>query len=607
MISEHYQQLEKQYFNQALALNKKINSIAFLRLISIAALVFCVYCYYNSQAISFIILSLLFIAAFLILLNLHLKYKQKAQLTGLLKTINVNEIAYLNGDLTPFKTGNEFIETDHSFSHDLDIFGENALFPHINRTTTPLGEAQLATWLRNDNNSNNNGDNNGDNNNEIDILKQQNAVKELALKLNWRQHYLASGQLFIDEKTELNDFNYWLNMPLYYSSKNILRAFSFILPAITIVILALNFVSDDAIYFTLFKVLFFLNIIIVGLQKNRIKIELELLSKRSNSLKQYSVLLQTIENEHFTSEKLQNLKLQVTNNNVVASTSIAKLARLLNAFDIVLNPFAAIIMNGLFQYHLHALFNLEKWKINYGNYVINWFKIIGEFEALASIANFAYNHPEFTMPILSNSVELELKNVGHPLIPFNKRINNDIVFRDTKFVVLTGSNMSGKSTFLRTLGINLILAKIGSPVCAERFVFYPFNLFVSMRINDSLQNDASFFFAELTRLQRIINELDKPHKTFIILDEILRGTNSNDKRAGTQGLIKKLIAKNAVGIIATHDLVISEMKKEYPNYLANHCFEAEIINDELRFDYKLREGVCQQMSAAFLMEKMGII
>ena len=593
MISEHYQQLEKQYFNQALELNKKIDSIAFLRLISIAALVFCVYYYYNSQAISFIILSLLFIAAFLILLNLHLKYKQKAQLTGLLKTINANEIAYLNGDLTPFKTGNEFIETDHPFSHDLDIFGENALFPHINRTTTPLGATQLATWLRDTV--------------EMDILKQQNAVKELALKLDWRQNYLASGQLFIDEKTELNDFNYWLNMPLHYSSKNILRAFSFILPAITIIILVMNLVSDDAIYFTLFKVLFFLNIIIVGLQKNRIKIESELLTKRSNSLKQYSALLQSIENELFTSEKLDDLKRQVTNNNVVASTSIAKLARLLNAFDTILNPFAAIIMNGLFQYHLHALFNLEKWKINYGNYVINWFKIIGQFEALASIANFAYNHPDFRMPILSNSVELELKNVGHPLIAFNKRINNDIVFRHTKFVVLTGSNMSGKSTFLRTLGINLILAKIGSPVCAERFVFYPFNLFVSMRINDSLQNDASFFFAELTRLQRIINELDKPHKTFIILDEILRGTNSNDKRAGTQGLIKKLIAKNAVGIIATHDLVISEMKKEYPNYLANHCFEAEIINDELRFDYKLREGVCQQMSAAFLMAKMGVI
>jgi DNA mismatch repair ATPase MutS len=283
------------------------------------------------------------------------------------------------------------------------------------------------------------------------------------------------------------------------------------------------------------------------------------------------------------------------------------LARILNQFDTILNPFAAIIMNGLFQYHLHALFGLEKWKINYGHKVMLWFTTIGAFEALASIANFAYNHPDFTMPIVSNNVELDLKNVGHPLIDFNKRINNDIVFRDTKFVVLTGSNMSGKSTFLRTLGVNLIIAKLGSPVCADRFVFHPFNLFVSMRVNDSLQNDESFFFAELKRLQKIMAELDKPQPTFIILDEILRGTNSNDKRAGTQGLIKNLIAKNAVGIIATHDLVISDMKKDYPDYLANHCFEAQIINDELRFDYTLREGVCQQMSAAFLMKKMGII
>lgn len=593
MILPHYEQLEKQYLNEQTQLTKKINTIAFLRLFSIIALVYCVYQYYYSQAIVFIFLALLFTTAFLRLLVLHLKHKQKAQLFGLLKTINTNEIAYLKGDLTPFATGKAFIETDHPFSHDLDIFGETSIFQHINRTTTPLGEAQLAAWLRNAA--------------PIDIIKQQEAVKELALKLNWRQHYLASGQLFIDEKPALNAFQSWLNLPLHYQSKTILKVLSFILPIITIGILIMNFVSDNELYYTIFKVLFFVNLGIVASQKDRIKTEHQLLTDRDNALKKYSALLQAIENESFTSDKLQELKNKASNKGIVASVSIKRLASILNAFDTILNPIAAFIMNGLLQYHLHALFRLEKWKMNYGADIMHWFTIIGEFEALASIANFAYNHPEFTMPLISNDIELDLKDVGHPLIDVKKRINNDIVFRDTKFVVLTGSNMSGKSTFLRTLGVNLILAKIGSPVCAQRFTFYPFNLFVSMRVNDSLQNDESFFFAELKRLQRIIAELDKPQKTFIILDEILRGTNSNDKRAGTQGLIKNLISKNAVGIIATHDLVISEMKKDYPNYLANNCFEAEIINNELRFDYKLRTGVCQQMSAAFLMKKMGII
>ena len=593
MILAQYEQLEKHYSEQQLAINKKINNIAFLRLLCIVALVFSVYYYYNSQDASFIVLSVIAIAAFLRLLIIHLKNKREAQLLGLLKTINTNEIAYLKGDLTPFETGKAFIETDHPFTHDLDIFGENSIFSHINRTTTPLGEEKLAIWLCNSE--------------KIDILQQQHAVKELALKLDWRQRYLASGQLFVEGKPALNAFQYWLNLPLNYSKKTILKALSFILPTLTMIVLIMNFISDNEMYYTAFKVLFFLNIGIVALHKKRITEEHQLLTDRDNALKKYSALLQLIENESFTSVKLQALKAKAASENVVASVAINKLARILNAFDTASNPIMAFIINGLFQYHLHALFNLEKWKTKYGINVMQWFSMIGEFEALASIANFAYNHPDFTMPIISENVELIGKNVGHPLIDFNKRINNDIEFRDTKFVVLTGSNMSGKSTFLRTLGVNLILTKIGSPVCAERFTVYPFNLFVSMRVNDSLQNDESFFFAELKRLQRIITELDKPERTFIILDEILRGTNSNDKRAGTQGLIKNLIGKNAIGIIATHDLVISDMQKDYPYYLANNCFEAEITDNELHFDYKLRMGVCQQMSAAFLMHKMGII
>jgi hypothetical protein len=593
MSELNYKNLENKYEKLEIECRQKVNNVAFLRLFSMMALVFCVYQYYYSQALVFIILSLLFLIVFLKLLSLHLKYKQEVKLNGLLKTINSDEIKYLNGDLTPFKTGANYIETDHPYTHDLDIFGETSIFQHINRTTTPLGEEQLASWLKNAEN--------------IDILEQQKAVKELALKLDWRQHYLASGQLFIDEKTALNTFQNWLNLPLNYQKNGALKMGAFVFPVITLLIIIGNFVSDNPIFFTAFKAFFFLNLMIVASQKKRITEEHQLLSARDSALKKYSALLQAIENEHFTSDKLNTLKNNTISENVVPSLAIGKLARILNQFDTILNPFAAIIMNGLFQYHLHALFGLEKWKINYGHKVMQWFTTIGAFEALASIANFAYNHPDFTMPIVSNNVELDLKNVGHPLIDFNKRINNDIVFRDTKFVVLTGSNMSGKSTFLRTLGVNLIIAKLGSPVCADRFVFHPFNLFVSMRVNDSLQNDESFFFAELKRLQKIMAELDKPQPTFIILDEILRGTNSNDKRAGTQGLIKNLIAKNAVGIIATHDLVISDMKKDYPDYLANHCFEAQIINDELRFDYTLREGVCQQMSAAFLMKKMGII
>ena len=188
-----------------------------------------------------------------------------------------------------------------------------------------------------------------------------------------------------------------------------------------------------------------------------------------------------------------------------------------------------------------------------------------------------------------------------------KRINNSISFAEQRFVILTGSNMSGKSTFLRTLGINLVLARAGSNVCADQFAFYPYEVHVSMRITDSLQDSESFFYAELKRLHSIILQLQAGEKTFVILDEILRGTNSNDKHNGTIGLIRKLVAAHATGIIATHDLTVSKLEEESQGYISNKCFESEIINDELIFDYKLKEGVCTKLSASFLMKKMGVI
>jgi DNA mismatch repair ATPase MutS len=197
--------------------------------------------------------------------------------------------------------------------------------------------------------------------------------------------------------------------------------------------------------------------------------------------------------------------------------------------------------------------------------------------------------------------------MAHPLIRKEKTVSNDISFEQQKFIVLTGSNMSGKSTFLRTLGVNIVLAKVGSVVCAKSFSLYPYNLYVSMRITDSLQDSESFFYAELKKLREIIQHLEQGNKTFVMLDEILRGTNSNDKHSGTVGLIRKLVAHHATGIIATHDLTIGELSKEYPGYIGNKCFESEIVNGELVFDYKLKEGVCTKLNASFLLKKMGVI
>jgi DNA mismatch repair ATPase MutS len=265
------------------------------------------------------------------------------------------------------------------------------------------------------------------------------------------------------------------------------------------------------------------------------------------------------------------------------------------------------ILNGFSLFHVHVLFALDKWKRKNDKDVMKWLEVIGEFESLNSFANLTFNNPGYYYPDISPEEIVSAAQMGHPLIRKEKSVTNDISFQQEKFIVLTGSNMSGKSTFLRTLGINLVLARAGSVVCAKNFTLFPFDLYVSMRITDSLQDSESFFYAELKRLQEIIQHLQAKNKTFVMLDEILRGTNSNDKHGGTVGLIRKLASNHACGIIATHDLTVADLSAEYPGYMGNKCFESEIINGELVFDYKLKEGVCTKLNASFLMKKLGVI
>ncbi|MBL7816989.1 MAG: hypothetical protein JNL70_18340 [Saprospiraceae bacterium] len=593
-LTEQYAQKEHYYESLRQKETQKANAVAAFRLVTILSLLFGVYHYFNAQdwvalAIAVGVLGLLFF----ILVFYHAHLKEQEQLFAHLVKINQDEQAYLQGDLTPFDAGETFINPEHPYTYDLDMFGATSIYQHLNRTATVFGRATLAEHL---------GHPEAD-----DILLRQEAIKELAQNVDWRQYFQARGQMFAAKEANLDRFKDWLAQPLPMPNRTLLRVLSFVLPALTVLSLILMVATDMAWASTAFKGLGILNLLIVGSQQKIIKAEHQLLTHLSLAFQKYAALLKAIEHEPFAAHKLQQLKQTTLTEGATASTAMKRLSVILNQFDSIFNAFAALVSNGLLQYHIHTLFSLDKWKQQFGQNVGQWFYVLGEFESLASVANFAYNHPEFIFPTPNTEGELVMTNVGHPLISENKRIGNDIRFNDPSFVVLTGSNMSGKSTFLRTLGVNLVLAKMGAPVCATEFRFFPFHVFVSMRVSDSLQNSESFFFAELKRLKRIITELEENQKTFVILDEILRGTNSNDKRAGTIGLIHNLMAHKAVGIIATHDLMIGDMEKDFPEYLKNRCFEVEIGENELHFDYKLKEGVAQKMSAAFLMQKMGII
>jgi DNA mismatch repair ATPase MutS len=318
------------------------------------------------------------------------------------------------------------------------------------------------------------------------------------------------------------------------------------------------------------------------------------------------LLLKKIEDEIFVSEKLINLQQKLTYKKENASVHFKKLSSLFSSMDTISNLVTAVLFNGTFLYNLHVFKSLIKWKNDHADTLEIWLEVIGEFEMLNSLANMAYNNPAFVFPTLNDNFKIDFADLSHPLLNENTRIGNDVRFYPESFMILTGSNMSGKSTFLRSLGINMVLTGMGSPVCASHANVHPLPVLVSMRLSDSLSDSESYFFAEIKRLKQIMDELES-QPAFVLLDEILRGTNSDDKRNGTIEVVKKIIAKKAIGAIATHDIEVCLTTNEYPEVLTNKCFEVEIINNDLHFDYKLRDGICKNRSATFLMKKMGVI
>ena len=236
----------------------------------------------------------------------------------------------------------------------------------------------------------------------------------------------------------------------------------------------------------------------------------------------------------------------------------------------------------------------------------DWFEVVSFFDAYNSLGNFAFNHPKGVFPeIIKNGPVINATQLGHPLLNKTKRVDSDLLIDNEQFFIVTGANMAGKSTFLRTVSLHIVMANVGLPVCAKSSQYFPVKLITSMRTNDSLSEESSYFFSELKRLKYIVDAIKK-EPYFIVLDEILKGTNSTDKAIGSKKFVEKLVASKATGIIATHDLSLCEIEKEL-NEVKNYFFDAEIINDELYFDYTLKQGVCKNMNASFLLKKMDII
>ncbi|WP_035758893.1 MutS-related protein [Flavobacterium tegetincola] len=587
-----YQELQDHYRSQLKIRTRKYSAISLFRVV--VAVLFLVNAYLAIEAYQtfHFYIGILLVAVFIAVMRFHKAIELKRKLDQNLMQINTAEAAYINEQKLPFENGSEYIDFKHEYAYDLDVFGPDSLFQHLNRTATFIGKKRLANQLLACQN-------------QEQISLNQQAIQELAKDLTWRQDFEAIAKLSTDSEKLYTKLKNWSTAPSAPIG-TFMHVLSYVTPLLFIAAITTYFLTEKYVFLSVSSFIFVFNLGLLGNFFKRIMIENANSEHIDKTLLHYSSLLSKIEKSTFSSPYLIQLQDQLLANNEKTSVKIKKLSELFARLDSIGNLVTTPIFNGVFLFHIHTLKALIDWKKKNGSQLMSAIEVMGEVEMLNSLANFTYNNPEYAFPKLNNDYAIAFTDLSHPLLNKKNRIGNDVNFSKENFIILTGSNMSGKSTFLRSLGINMVLAGTGAPVCASEANIHPLKVLVSMRLSDSLSDSTSYFFAEIKRLKQIMDSLEN-ERSFVLLDEILRGTNSDDKRNGTIEVIKKMIQKNAVGAIATHDTEVCLTTNAFPNQLVNKSFEVAIVDNELFFDYKLRDGICQNKSATFIMKKWGVI
>lgn len=574
-------------------LNKRIHLIGTIRLIIFLGAAISLYLLRDESWTTLVLLTIAFTIPFIVLMVVHNKYFYKRTYTETRLKLNEDELNAINYDFSAFDGAKEMIDGEHSFSLDLDLFGDKSFFQSLNRTVTAQGKKLLAEWFMNPADK------------KEDVLSRQEAITELSKRQDLFQHFYTLGKINKENNKSIEildkirqDFDQSIASPVW-------KILTWIVPAIWVILIGCN--SFGLIQEKWIGIYSIIAIIVAYWNSKQVMQLYNSVDKMENILKTYSSLIEVIENEEFTSSELKKISEKLKNNNRKASESLKTLSRHIGALNQRFS-LAGAILNILFMRDTRHSIALVKWKERHHNDIVGWIEALAEIDAYLSMGNYAFNHPDYIYPEVSdNYFVMEGKALGHPLINRDVCVRNKIdIPKSPWFLIITGANMAGKSTYLRTVGINYLMACTGLPVCAEKMIFYPAHLVTSLRTSDSLASNESYFFAELKRLKMIIDRLKKGERLFIILDEILKGTNSADKQKGSMALMKQLVKLQSCGIIATHDLVLGSLEEEFPNEIKNYRFEADITDNELTFSYQLREGVAQNMNACFLMRKMGI-
>jgi hypothetical protein len=590
----HYTERLSLTEGQLQQVKKQIFRISMLRLTLFIAGIAGLYFFFNQTTLLIICICLTFLPLF-ILVKIHNRFFIRKEWLETQARIIQEELQALSGDYSSFEDGKEYVNPEHPYSFDLDIFGRRSLFQSINRTCTFFGKNRLAKWLQNHLHE------------KTSIEKRQEMVREISEHTLFREQFRVAGLVHHGQSSDGEKIQAWSQSPAQYLHAGWVKAFIWGVPVINSLLLITSLAGWTSfswlgLSFGIFLVLSF------GIIKRATYIQ-ETYGKQLKSLNGYARLIALAKAENWKSAGMQELMERFNLNGQSPIQALQQLSKELDRLDLRNNQFLYVLLEGSIFFQLQEIVRIERWKVRYGQHISEWLETVGELDALCSLGTFAYNHPQYTYPELTEKPFCFLATqMGHPLMPASQCVKNDATIPSRPFfLIITGANMAGKSTYLRTIGVNYLLACIGAPVCCERLKLYPNQLITSLRTSDSLSDNESYFFAELKRLKRIIDLLNQGQQLFIILDEILKGTNSMDKQKGSFDLIRQFMQLKANGIIATHDLLLGSLIKQFPEEIRNYCFEADIKENELTFSYKLREGVAQNMNACFLMKKMGII
>lgn len=602
--------------NQLKKLSAKNRLVSSLRLVIFLAAIVISYftASYGIRPVIFTILAALI--PFLYLVKVNVRNEHRINHLKALVEINKNELEGLKGNISVFRAGKEYIDYDHAFSYDLDIFGEASIYQSLNRTCTKGGADALANSFKNlllD---------------KKKIEEQQEAVKELSGIIDWRQDFQAIGNTVLesDETAESssswfarnnsnfkNDSSFhkeilaWANSSFEFLTIKPLPVLLILLPIAALILLTFTILGIFPVMGFIVYALSMLTF--VGYYTKKITFIHGRIGQKVDILNKYGKLIELIEKKAYHSTYLLSLIKNTTIGKHAASEELKRLKNLVKALDNRMNILFAFFANALLLWDLQVVFRLEKWRKKNQKNLPEWFETIYRLDEISSKATFAFNHPSYVFPIVKQGgFSLKIVQGGHLLLDEKERIDNDFEMNGhAQIRIVTGANMAGKSTFLRTIGVNMVLAMSGNMVCAKEFSFVPIPIHTSVRANDSLQKSESYFFAELKRLKSIIERLKSGEKLFVIIDEMLRGTNSKDKHLGSVALTEQMIKLQASGLIATHDIALGGLAEKHPDNIQNQRFEVEIKNDKLVFDYLLKPGISQNLNALFLMKKTGII